>query len=106
MIRKEVLQKILDSFSGQEEFFQFATDMNTMINEILFSGQLAYRNLENEDYVRLMVLKQFFILGLFVKENIEVLHEMINAIDFKEITHKEKNRLEKDKIIDDLDRLE
>lgn len=105
IVKREVLQKLLECFADQEEFIQFSADLNGMINEILFAGQLAYRNIDNEDYVRLMVIKQFFVLGVFFKENVELLHEMMKSIEFREVTQKEKDRLEKGKRVEDLDSL-
>lgn len=106
VVKTENLQKILNCFANQEEFENFAGELAGMIDEIIFSGHVAQRNIENTEFVTLMALKQFFIFGVFCQQNIELIHEMIKVIEYTEVTEEEKKGMSKDFPNNDLDRTE
>jgi hypothetical protein len=103
-VKTESLKKILDCFTNQEEFHNFAQDLAGVIDEIVFTGHVAHRNLDHDEFVTLMALKQFFVFGLFCQQNIEVIHELIKVIEYTEVTEDEKKDMTKDFPNNDLDR--
>lgn len=90
MVKTKSLQNMLDCFVSGEEFTDFTDELSAAIEEIIFASQLANRNTENQDFSTMMVMKQLFVLGLFCKKNIELIHQLIRAIEYKEITKEEK----------------
>ena len=96
LVKTESLKKILDCFSDHDEFREFASDLSGMIDEIIFAGHLAHRNIENDEFVIIMALKQFFVFGLFCQQNVEIIHQLINVVEYTEITEEEKKNLSKE----------
>jgi tRNA C32,U32 (ribose-2'-O)-methylase TrmJ len=83
-VKTEILAELLECFATQEEFIEFTHHLNGMTEEMLFINQLTVRNSEDSEVVTLMALKRLFILAIFVKENIEVLHELIRKVQYTE----------------------
>lgn len=98
LVTKETLQKIASCFASGEEMVDFARQFSDLIEEVLFSAQLAKRSGFNDDYSKLMVMKQMFMIGVFFRDNLEVLHQFIQAINYTEITKEERDKLVKDNL--------
>ncbi len=89
IVKRESLKKMLDCFSSEEEFVAFSDELSALVQEITFAGTLALRNQEDQELVTTMALKQHFVLALFCKQNIEIIHELIKAVEYTEVTEQE-----------------
>lgn len=87
MVTTETLGKLGACFSNSEEVETFIAQMDDVINEINFLMMLRGRvtNLESA-YV---VLKQVCILGIFCREHLDLIHQLIRNIDTKEISEED-----------------
>jgi hypothetical protein len=94
VVKADMLNKILDCFSSEQEFMDFGNELGVMIEEIVFASQLAGRNLEDKAFQNEVVLKQYFLLGLFLRNNIDTIHDLVRVIDYEEITEEDKKKLE------------
>lgn len=104
VVKTEILEKILRCFANQEEFETFAGEFGGMIEEVVFAGQVANRNIEDKELVNLMTVKQIFLLGLFCQQNLDVIHDLVSIIEYTEITEEQKKGLSKEFPKKDLDR--
>ena len=77
-----------------------------MIDEILFTGQLIQRNLDNQEVVSVLAIKQYFLFALFCKENIELIQQLIGVVDYTEVSKEEKDRFNEEHPEGNLDRFE
>jgi hypothetical protein len=96
VVKKECLSRILDCFSSREEFDDFLHMFYTLVREVTFANECARRDIENEEYAKIIMLKQLFVLGLFCKSNIEILRELIQAIEYDELTNEQIEALKEE----------
>ncbi len=101
LVKPESLKKILDSFANQEEFQEFTESLSSTIDEILFTSQLASRNKEDHETYTVLCVKTLFILGLFCQQNMDIIHQIVNAIEYTDITKEQIEKISEDKGIDD-----
>lgn len=90
VVQKSTLVSLLDSFTDEEEFVKFGQDMSDLLEEMIYTGYTARRNLEDSEQVTALTLKQYFLFALFCKDNIEVLQQMMRVVDYKEVSPEEK----------------
>lgn len=96
VVKSEILQKIAASFSTAEEFLQFASTLQSLVKELEFGNQLIERNIEDENIVNVSILKQIFLFGVFCRANMDVVKEIVNVVEFKEISKEESDQMRKD----------
>lgn len=84
IVKGEVLKKVLDCFCTQDEFQDFLVDMGGLMNELNYSGQTAWRDIDNKELGNLMAMKQVFLMGQFCKDNIEVIRDLIRVVEYTE----------------------
>jgi hypothetical protein len=86
-VTAESLQRMADCFASPEELHAFLGDLTGLADEITFTNQLLVRSLDNNDtrMSLLLTMKRMFLFTIFCKENIEVLHDLIAALEYKEI---------------------
>lgn len=105
VVKVRTLENILKCFANEDEFEEFYTAMHLMIQEISFTNQLAARSLSDEETYKTLVVKEIFLLGVFVKEHIEQLRDIINKVEFSEVSAADKKKLEDDPETRNIDRL-
>lgn len=103
VIKTDCLIKMLDSFGTPEELEEFGTQLSSLIEEIIFAGNLSERNMDKPEFVRLMTMKQLFLFTLFCRNNVDLIHDLISKIDYTEITEEERNEILKTESMNDLD---
>lgn len=91
MITPESLIKISRCFSSSEEITTFMINLNDIVDELLFQGHLIKR-VDDENKTSI-VMTQICIISQFVKENIELIHQLISSIESKKINEEEIKRL-------------
>lgn len=84
IVKTETLVKLLRCFSSQEEFHQFLHHLNSLSKEMNFIDQVIERNPDNDEAIAMLDCKKLFILSVLIKENIELIHEMIKVVEYKE----------------------
>lgn len=83
------IDKLFKCFCGYEEYNDFMRDLvslNASVLEILHS-----ENTENvKEHKEICHAKSLFLISLFFKENIEVIRDLANTIDFKVVDGDDK----------------
>ena len=106
IVKNETLTALLDCFSSQEEFYDFGYDLSLLIEEIIFTGAVARREQENTEQVKLLAVKQFFLLAMFCRENMDLIKDLVNVVEYTEISEEEKQKLDDEYIDDGCDDIE
>ena len=91
MITQESLLKISQCFSNGEEIETFMTHFMDLTEETYFNMLLAKRT--DDDTATNLFMKQLCLLAIFCREHIELIHEMINALDCRPMSHEEIDKL-------------
>lgn len=91
MITPESLVKMSQCFSNAEEVATFMNHLADLTEELLFQGQLGKRVSEEANIN--IVMKQICIMSLFVREHMELIHQLISSIDSKSITEEEIKKM-------------
>lgn len=95
IVKREALENMLNCFVDQEEFQNFSRDLCGMIEEIITSHAAASGNRDDEELVTALALKQLLVVGIFFRNNIELLHELVKAIEYHEVSPDELEDLKK-----------
>jgi hypothetical protein len=92
LIDSETLGKMFNVFSGKDEFNQFICHIDSLVNELLFL--MLLRGKVSEQECINVVMKQVCVISVFSREHIELIHDLVNKIDSKEISEDEYNEIE------------
>lgn len=90
LVHAESLKKLAGCFTSHEELCEFLEQLRGICDEIEFSDHLMRRNISDLSSLRVLMLKKLFMFTLFCKQNIEVLHDLVNKIEYTEITETER----------------
>ena len=96
VVKTEILQKIAGCFASLDEFNEFTSNLQALIKELQFGNQLIERHLDNVDVITVSLLKQIFLFGVFCRQNMDVVKEIVNYVDFEEISKEQSERMRKD----------
>lgn len=97
-VTNETLAKIMSCFANREELNEFAMSLSITVDEITYAASQAIREEPGTERFHSLIAKQYFHMALFCRKNIDVIHELIKAVDYSEITEEEKTRLENESI--------
>ncbi len=103
LVTTDTLENIMNCFCDDDEFAGFTGDLSSMIGEVIYTGQKALRESDDEEFVSLMQLKQVFLFAMFCRDYIEVIHDLVNVAEYSEITQEQKDQLKQETQIKDLD---
>ena len=96
---REQLERMLECFTDSEEFHQFAEDFHNTLKDILNSGSYALENSDDDRLVRTMALNQFFQMTMFFKDNVELFHQFMSVLEYREVSQEEHDRLARGDVI-------
>lgn len=95
MITPESLIKMCKCFSNTEEAATFMNHLADLTEELFFQGQLA-KHVDEEAKITI-IMKQICIMSLFVREHMELIHQLISSIDGKNISEDEMKKFREEK---------
>ena len=96
VVTSETLTNLGKCFSTIEELETFVLHLDELGKEIMFSTIL--RNKVGKDNLTYVVLKQISILALFCRENMELMQQLVNRVEYKEISEDEAEEIWKQDI--------
>lgn len=91
MVTQEMVNKLESCFSDADEMRQFFHSLEELISELTFSFQMRKRL--DDEAAALILVKELCWFTLFCRENLELIHQLIANIDYKELTEEEAKRL-------------
>lgn len=91
LVTPETLAKLGESFANAEELETFVTQMDQVAQEVIFSGQLRAK--VPREHLPYVVLKQICVFALFCREHVELLQQLIQDLDCREITAEELQQI-------------
>lgn len=94
LVNMKSINAVLTCFASQDELDEFRDDFGILMEDLIFANQLAIRDEENEEFVNFMAFKQLFLVGMFMQKNVELLHSLMKAVVYKEISEEEKEKYE------------
>lgn len=90
MVTAQSLQKLAECFTDSEELTTFLSHLNDLTEELVFQNLLAKQVTRiHEDNAVVVYMKEICILCLFLREHMELIHQLIQAIDTKTIDEDE-----------------
>lgn len=95
LVNADTLKEMIKCFASEEEYLDFHHHLTGMSEEMDYIQKSINRNADDKSQAIMLSLKKLFILGVFVKENIEVIHQIIAKLQYKEkdnLTDEEKKR--------------
>lgn len=95
LVSADCFQKIAKCFSDSEEVTTFINQMSDVIEELSFTERLRERTAD-PNVGAMLLLKQVCIFGMFCREHIDLLHQIISQIDYRELTEEEIEDLKED----------
>lgn len=91
-ITMDTVENITKCFSDDEELVFFIDSINNLCNELSYTIESSKRT--NNDALRGgLAIKQICVLALFFREYIEVMHEIVKAMNLEEVTEEEFKKL-------------
>lgn len=91
VVTSETFQKLAECFSNAEEYETFFGQMDIMIKEIHFLTEMRSRVSENDCIY--LLLRQVCALSLFVREHIDLMHQLISKLEVREMTDEDIQKL-------------
>lgn len=94
LVTPEALNKIGQCFSSAEEMQTFLSQMDQLIQEVMFLIQMRTR--VKEEYCPVLLLQQSCVFSIFCREHIELIQQLIANLDCKEMTEDEINNYQEE----------
>lgn len=91
MIDNECLLKLADCFSDTEEMQTFLQQIEATTKELIFLGML--RDRVEEDAGPAVLMQQVAVLTLFCREHIELIQQLIQNLETREMTEEERQEM-------------
>jgi len=97
VVTSDTLQRMTDCFTSHEELNAFLGDLTGLADEITFTNQLICRHLQDSDnrMALILTMKRVVLFAIMCKENIEVIHDLLGVIEYKEITETRQQDIQK-----------
>jgi hypothetical protein len=96
MIDQEVYEEMAKCFSNGEEYASFVGGLQVTAKEIDFYTNVAARRPEDEDVQINISLQQIAMIVLFIRQNMDLIHQLVSKIKPRDMTKEELDRLKKD----------
>lgn len=91
MVTPETLNKIGKCFSNADEVATFIMQMDGLANELGFNIEMRKRL--PDEHAGILLLKQCAIFCLFCREHMDLIHQLVQNLDCKEMTEDEIKRI-------------
>ena len=104
VIKTKVLEDVMKCFIDEQDFTDFYTGMHAMIEDMKFTDQLFLRKQDTDPTKILLLARQIFIFGSFVKANIEQIRDIVGKIEYETMTEEEARKLDEQGDMNNLDR--
>lgn len=91
VITQEILAKLDACFSDQEEIYTFLTSLKDVTDDLHFLILLSNK-VEDKDLPNIL-MKQICVFALFCRENFDLVRELVEKIDWKNMTEEQINNL-------------
>lgn len=92
VVTLENLKKLADCFSDGDEFETFMSHVADLSNEMYFNFLLLPRVDTNSGVT--VAMKQVFAIALFVREHMELINELVRAVECQKMTKEQVDELE------------
>lgn len=96
VVDSESLKKLLNCFADTEEFHEFMGSVVSLIQEITFSLALQERSRSERQVLDYQTAKQIFIISMFLRENYDLIQNLVHAVNYKLVTKDEADILKQD----------
>lgn len=96
MIDQEVYEDMAKCFSNGEEYAAFIGMLQTAAKEIDFYTNVGARRPNDENVQINISLQQIAMIVLFVRQNMDLIHQLVSKVKPRNMTQEELDQLKKD----------
>lgn len=82
LVKAETIKKMIDTFCNDDEYQTFCISLNQLSQELQY---LALRMVRDPEKMSTSLLKQVFTFSMFCRDNMDLLQELINIVDYNVI---------------------
>jgi hypothetical protein len=93
LVDRTTIEKMLDTFGSSDEFLAFQRDL-TGLSAHLYDIANTMKDEKDENILMNKVVAQLFAFGYFCRENIEIIRQWVQLIQYKELTKEEKEAID------------
>ena len=94
VVTPETLVKIAECFTDSEEMITFTSQMEGLVEELIFNSMLRKR--VPSDSSAVLLLKQTCVFGLFCREHMDLIHQIVKNLECKQMTEEEIKEMNED----------
>jgi hypothetical protein len=88
-INKDMIVKWMDCFASQEEFLRFHATILDLSDGLQILQKEIINNSLDTSTVFSKAMNQFFILCVFYRDHIELIHQLMKELDYEEASTKD-----------------
>lgn len=101
MITTETLERMVNSFTDEEEYSAFVVDLLGVCAEINFANEYMKRHQESTDLLGVAMAKAIVMFSSFARDNIEAIRGLVATVDFQTVTVEEPEEVFEEEDDDD-----
>jgi hypothetical protein len=96
IVDQEVYEEMAKCFSNGEEYGQFVQMLQITSKEIAFFTEVAARRPEDDNVQISISLQQIAMLIIFIRQNMDLVQQLVSKLKPRSITKEELDELKKD----------